>query len=118
MLETSVCRMEYAIAKKHPVIGVVLPTCEALPSAGSKDSANCLRLGVPNVVQVVHGMCTVMNPRLVVCWWQSASGTRASSLTSQRALRLIFLTPTHVLRPSSHILSLPLFLSRTYMLPW
>jgi receptor tyrosine kinase-like orphan receptor 1 len=56
MLETSICRMEYAIAKKHPLIGVVLPTCEALPSAGSKDSVNCLRLGVPNVVQVVHGM--------------------------------------------------------------
>lgn len=48
--------MEYAIAKKHPLIGVVLPTCEQLPSAGSKDSVNCLRLGVPNVVQVVHGM--------------------------------------------------------------
>ena len=56
MLETSICRMEYAIAKKHPIIGAVLTSCESLPPAGSKESVNCLRLGVPNVVQVVHGM--------------------------------------------------------------
>lgn len=57
MLETSICRMEYTIAKKHPLIGKqnILPTCEELPPAGSKDSDNCIRLGVPNVVQVVHG---------------------------------------------------------------
>ena len=57
MLEKSICRMEYTIAKKHPLIGQsnILPTCEELPSAGSKDSVNCLRLGVPNVVQVIHG---------------------------------------------------------------
>ena len=49
--------MEYTIAKKHPLIGKqnILPTCEQLPPAGSKDSDTCIRLGVPNVVQVVHG---------------------------------------------------------------
>lgn len=66
--------MEYAIAKKHPLIGVVLPTCEALPSAGSKDSVNCLRLGVPNVVQVVHGMCLIMSSRTKGERETSASG--------------------------------------------
>lgn len=55
MLEESICRMEYAIAKKHPLIESILPACQDLPSAGSKDSVNCLRMGVPNVVQVVHG---------------------------------------------------------------
>jgi len=54
MLEESICRMEYAIAKKHPLIESILPACQDLPSAGSKDSVNCLRMGVPNVVQVVH----------------------------------------------------------------
>ncbi|RWS13738.1 tyrosine-protein kinase transmembrane receptor ROR1-like protein [Dinothrombium tinctorium] len=48
--------MEYTIAKKHPLIGAqnILPTCEVLPSAGSKESHNCLRLGVPNIIQVAH----------------------------------------------------------------
>ncbi|KAI1280314.1 Tyrosine-protein kinase transmembrane receptor ROR2 [Halotydeus destructor] len=57
MLETSICRMEYTIAKKHPLIGQkanLLPTCDQLPPAGSPEAASCLRLGVPNVVQVVH----------------------------------------------------------------
>ena len=55
MLEEKVCRQEYAIAKKTPVLANIVPLCEQLPSAGSKDSENCLRLGVPNVVQVVRG---------------------------------------------------------------
>lgn len=71
--------MEYAIAKKHPLIGVVLPTCEALPSAGSKDSVNCLRLGVPNVVQVVHGMCLIMSSTSATAR-QSTSGAQHISL--------------------------------------
>jgi hypothetical protein len=55
MLEESVCQQEYAIAKKTPVLQNIVPLCETLPPAGSKDSENCLRLGVPNVVQVVRG---------------------------------------------------------------
>lgn len=64
MLETTLCRMEYTIAKKHPLIGQqsnLLTTCEQLPAAGSPDAANCLRLGVPNVVQVVPGKSRVQN---------------------------------------------------------
>jgi hypothetical protein len=55
MLEEAVCRQEYAIAKKTPVLMDLVALCEQLPSAGSKESENCLRLGVPNVVQVVRG---------------------------------------------------------------
>jgi hypothetical protein len=50
--------MEYTIAKKHPLIGQahILPACEELPPIGSKESENCVRLGIPNTVQVSHGM--------------------------------------------------------------
>ena len=49
--------MEYTIAKKHPLIGhaQILPTCEELPPIGSRESDNCIRLGIPNSVQVIHG---------------------------------------------------------------
>uniref|UniRef100_T1IJ71 Tyrosine-protein kinase receptor n=1 Tax=Strigamia maritima TaxID=126957 RepID=T1IJ71_STRMM len=43
LLENDICRMEFAIAKTHPVIGqkVVLPNCQDLPTT------NCLQLGIP-----------------------------------------------------------------------
>lgn len=56
LLESNICRMEYTIAKKHPLIGQahILPACEELPPIGSKESENCVRLGIPNTVQVSH----------------------------------------------------------------
>ena len=58
VLESNICRIEYTIAKKHPLIGQkhILPECEELPPIGSKESENCVRLGIPNTVQVSHGM--------------------------------------------------------------
>lgn len=49
--------MEYTIAKKHPLIGQanILPTCDQLPPIGTKDGDNCIRLGIPNTVQIQHG---------------------------------------------------------------
>ncbi|XP_054162008.1 inactive tyrosine-protein kinase transmembrane receptor ROR1-like isoform X2 [Oppia nitens] len=54
VLENNICRIEYTIAKKHPLIGQkqILPACEELPPIGSKESENCVRLGIPNTVQV------------------------------------------------------------------
>ncbi|CAG2162204.1 unnamed protein product, partial [Oppiella nova] len=56
VLESNICRIEYTIAKKHPLIGQkhILPACEELPPIGSKESENCVRLGIPNTVQVSH----------------------------------------------------------------
>ncbi|XP_013791966.1 inactive tyrosine-protein kinase transmembrane receptor ROR1-like [Limulus polyphemus] len=53
VLENSICRLEYSIAKRHPLIGQqkILPTCEDLPPFGSKASETCVRLGVPNSIQ-------------------------------------------------------------------
>ncbi|XP_077549499.1 tyrosine-protein kinase transmembrane receptor Ror-like [Haemaphysalis longicornis] len=50
LLEQSLCRMEYSIAKRHPLIGQqnILPVCEDLPPIGSPESDACLRLGVPH----------------------------------------------------------------------
>ncbi|KDR16037.1 Tyrosine-protein kinase transmembrane receptor ROR1, partial [Zootermopsis nevadensis] len=49
ILENEMCRMEYAIAKRHPLIGqqLALPECGDLPAIGSPDSENCLKLGIP-----------------------------------------------------------------------
>lgn len=50
LLEHSLCRMEYSIAKRHPLIGQqkILPVCEELAPVGSPESESCLRLGVPH----------------------------------------------------------------------
>ncbi|XP_053210968.1 inactive tyrosine-protein kinase transmembrane receptor ROR1-like [Panonychus citri] len=56
MLEHQICHLEYTIAKRHQLIGQanLLPACEKLAPSGSLESADCVRLGVPNVVQVVQ----------------------------------------------------------------
>ncbi|XP_076353151.1 inactive tyrosine-protein kinase transmembrane receptor ROR1-like isoform X1 [Tachypleus tridentatus] len=53
VLENSICRLEYSIAKRHPLIGQqkILPACEDLPPFGSKASETCVRLGVPNSIK-------------------------------------------------------------------
>ncbi|GFT86851.1 inactive tyrosine-protein kinase transmembrane receptor ROR1 [Nephila pilipes] len=54
VLESNICRMEYSIAKRHPLLGQqkILPVCEELPPVGSKESDTCMRLGIPNEVLV------------------------------------------------------------------
>ncbi|XP_013780639.2 inactive tyrosine-protein kinase transmembrane receptor ROR1-like [Limulus polyphemus] len=53
-LEYKMCRLEYFNAKRHPVISQqnILPVCKDLPPIGSKESQNCVRLGVPNAMQI------------------------------------------------------------------
>lgn len=57
ILENEMCRMEYAIAKRHPLIGqqLALPECGDLPAIGSPDSENCLKLGIPRPENVEPG---------------------------------------------------------------
>lgn len=57
VLESNICRMEYSIAKRHPLLGQqqILPVCEDLPPIGSKESETCMRLGIPNAVLVDRG---------------------------------------------------------------
>ncbi|XP_059479523.1 inactive tyrosine-protein kinase transmembrane receptor ROR1-like isoform X2 [Neocloeon triangulifer] len=60
LLEQDLCRVEVAIAKRHPSIGqqFVLPDCNSLPPVGSDDSRDCQRLGIPhahNIVIPEHG---------------------------------------------------------------
>ncbi len=49
--------MEYTIAKKHHLIGQadILPECSDLPPIGSPEGKRCIRLGIPNTVQVSPG---------------------------------------------------------------
>jgi len=54
ILEYDICRMEYSIAKRHPLIGqqLALPDCSELPPIGTVQSENCIRLGVPQPAQI------------------------------------------------------------------
>lgn len=49
LLENEVCKLEYAIAKRHPLIGQQFETaeCSKLPEIGSVESEGCLKLGMP-----------------------------------------------------------------------
>jgi len=49
LLENELCQLEYALAKKHPLIGrqIEMPECMNLPAVGSPDSEDCLQLGMP-----------------------------------------------------------------------
>lgn len=48
MLENELCRKEYAIAKRHPLIGhqVPLVECSDLPLEGTTEARDCLTLGL------------------------------------------------------------------------
>ena len=55
LLEDKLCRKEIAIARKHDLLGrqMVLPVCEELPAIGAPETANCVRIGVPQVNQLI-----------------------------------------------------------------
>lgn len=48
LLENVLCTKEYAIAKRHPHIGLQLPLieCSDLPKHGTKEAADCLSVGI------------------------------------------------------------------------
>ncbi|XP_041360265.1 tyrosine-protein kinase transmembrane receptor Ror-like isoform X2 [Gigantopelta aegis] len=48
VLENDVCRTEYVLAKRHPLIGnSLLPNCEKLAESGTPKGDNCIRIGIP-----------------------------------------------------------------------
>jgi len=56
ILEHDLCRLEYAVAKRHPLIDKVgLPECSELPPVGTKDSYNCFSIGIPKQSEVIEG---------------------------------------------------------------
>ena len=59
LLEMNMCRMEHTIAKKHPLIGQagLLPNCSQLPPIGTPESERCVRLGIPQTVQIDQSTC-------------------------------------------------------------
>ncbi|XP_071625867.1 tyrosine-protein kinase transmembrane receptor Ror isoform X1 [Temnothorax longispinosus] len=75
MLENELCRKEYAIAKRHPLIGhqVPLVECSDLPLEGTTEARDCLTLGlsVANNVQEND-----------YCYWGSGKSYRGIVKTS------------------------------------
>ncbi|XP_028981961.1 uncharacterized protein LOC107038367 [Diachasma alloeum] len=68
-LENELCRTEYAIAKRHPLLGgqFPLPECFDLPLHGTKESHDCLSLGI------LLGNNAQENDR---CYWGNGSSYR------------------------------------------
>lgn len=58
MLENELCRKEYAIAKRHPLIGhqVPLVECSDLPLEGTTEAHDCLTLGLSAANNVQESM--------------------------------------------------------------
>ncbi|KAK0183194.1 hypothetical protein PV327_001259 [Microctonus hyperodae] len=54
LLEHELCRREYAIARRHPLLGQepLLTECSALPLSGSNEATDCLSVGISTVEDV------------------------------------------------------------------
>jgi len=63
MLENELCRQEYAIAKRHPLIGhqVPLVECSDLPLEGTLEARDCLTLGLSAANNVQESMYLFSN---------------------------------------------------------
>lgn len=75
MLENELCRKEYAIAKRHPLIGhqVPLVECSDLPLEGTTEARDCLTLGLSVVTNVQEND---------YCYWGSGKSYRGTVKTS------------------------------------
>lgn len=63
LLENELCRLEYALAKSHELIGkqLSLPECEDFPPTNSEDSIGCLELGIQKAPIQTQGMAYFLN---------------------------------------------------------
>lgn len=57
MLENELCRKEYAIAKRHPQIGLQVPLveCSDLPLNDTEEAIDCLSLGISKEINIHKG---------------------------------------------------------------
>ncbi len=53
VLESQICHKELAMARQVVDKHVILPECLELPPVGSPESANCMRLGIPKVSNLI-----------------------------------------------------------------
>ena len=51
------CKSEHALARQHPLLAqqIVLPDCEELPPIGTRESEDCVELGIPLVDELILG---------------------------------------------------------------
>lgn len=57
VLENELCRVEYAIAKRHPLIGQRIPLedCSNLSNLNAENASNCLLIGIDRSQSVQVG---------------------------------------------------------------
>ncbi|XP_053985343.1 tyrosine-protein kinase transmembrane receptor Ror isoform X1 [Hylaeus volcanicus] len=75
MLENDLCRKEYAIAKRHPLIGHEVPliNCRDLPMENTPEARDCLSLGISTENNVQEND---------YCYWGSGKSYRGIVKTS------------------------------------
>ncbi|KAH9413899.1 Inactive tyrosine-protein kinase transmembrane receptor ror1 [Dermatophagoides pteronyssinus] len=95
MLENNICHMEYAIAKKHPLIGHqdILPECDDLPSIGSHEGQRCVRLGIPNTMPVDHDQN---------CYNDNGQSYRGTAMQTQSGSKCLYWSQQIFLRTSEY----------------
>ncbi|XP_076396754.1 tyrosine-protein kinase transmembrane receptor Ror isoform X2 [Megachile rotundata] len=74
MLENDLCKQEYAIAKRHPLIGHQVPLidCSDLPMENTPEAHDCLSLGISSRINV----------RDDDCYWGNGKSYRGTVKTS------------------------------------
>ncbi|XP_044594161.1 tyrosine-protein kinase transmembrane receptor Ror isoform X1 [Cotesia glomerata] len=84
ILENELCRKEYAIAKRHPLLQQLrLPECSDLPVQGTKEASDCLSLDVPSIQNAEED---------VNCYWGNGmtyNGTVNYSIFNRPCLKWI-----------------------------
>uniref|UniRef100_A0A1Y1M7M7 receptor protein-tyrosine kinase n=1 Tax=Photinus pyralis TaxID=7054 RepID=A0A1Y1M7M7_PHOPY len=83
LLEKELCRREYAIAKRHPIISqpLELDECEFLPDESDKNSMYCLSLGVERTQNVNEDE---------LCYWdygESYRGVYDATISNKKCIR-------------------------------
>lgn len=48
LLEEKVCPLEYALAKRNPLVRQIMEECSELPLTGSPEDEGCLSLNIPS----------------------------------------------------------------------
>jgi len=76
------CKSEHALARQHPLLAqqIVLPDCEELPPIGTRDSEDCVKLGIPLVSELIQPD---------TCYKGDGSGYRGTASTTRSGLSCI-----------------------------
>ena len=76
------CKSEHALARQHPLLAqqIVMPDCEKLPPIGTRESEDCIKLGIPLVSQLIQPD---------TCYKEDGSDYRGTASTTRSGLTCV-----------------------------